>query len=267
MKNLSQKAFESVTELFHGVSGIRLGANKQALVAGRLQRLAQEAGDADVDHYVQRVVSGDVPAQELARVIDRLTTNETYFFREPQHFNHLAEWLDRTPANQPLRVWSAASSSGEEAYSIAMLLAEQRGNGDWQVIGTDLSTSVLDSACTALYPMERARMVPPAYLKRYCLKGQGAHQGELLICRELRQRVHFMQANLMQALPAALPMFDVIFLRNVLIYFENDAKAEIVRRVLGRLKPEGLLYTGHAESLGTLNLPVRSVATAVHTHA
>jgi chemotaxis protein methyltransferase CheR len=266
MKTLSTKAFESVTHLFHNVSGIKLGPHKQALVAGRLQRLAQEAGEADVDAYVERVVRGDTPATEMTRVIDRLTTNETYFFREPQHFNDLQDRLSAHHDDKPFMVWSAASSSGEEAYSAAMVLTERLGRKPWQIIGTDLSTAVVEAAQRGLYPMDRARMVPPAYLKRFCLKGQGQHEGSLLIARELRERVHFQQANLMQTLPD-LPLFDVIFLRNVLIYFDNDAKAQIVRRVLGQLKPNGVLYIGHAESMSNLNLPLRALATAVFGHA
>ena len=265
MNRLSAEAFEAVTQLFQQVSGIRLGDNKHALVTGRLQKLAQEAGEPDLDRYVARLVSGGAPAQELTRLIDRLTTNETYFFREPQHFNDLAERLKAHPAGEPFRVWSAASSSGEEAYSVAMLLADQLGDTPWEVVGTDLSTAVVASAQRGLYPLERARMVPPEYLRRFCRKGTGAHEGQLLVDKALRQRVSFLSANLMQELPA-LPTFDVIFLRNVLIYFDNDAKRSIVRRVLGRLKPDGVLYTGHAESLSTLGLPVRAVATAVHVH-
>jgi chemotaxis protein methyltransferase CheR len=267
MTTLSRKAFESVTQLFHSVSGIKLGDHKHALVSGRLQRLAQEAGETDLDAYVNRLVSGNAPATEMTRVIDRLTTNETYFFREPQHFNDLSERLRAHAAagKGEFTVWSAASSSGEEAYSVAMLMADVLGNAPWQVIGTDLSTSVVESARRGLYPMDRARMVPPAYLKRFCLKGQGEHEGQLLVAKALRERVRFLTANLMQTLPQ-LPAFDVIFLRNVLIYFDNDAKAQIVRRVLGQLKPQGVLYTGHAESLSTLNLPVKALATAIHVH-
>ena len=109
-------------------------------------------------------------------------------------------------------------------------------------------------------------MVPPPYLKKYCRKGTGKYEGHLLIAPELRNRVHFSEANLMQKLPD-LPLFDVIFLRNVLIYFENDAKAQIVRRVLGQLKPDGVLYTGHAESISMLDVPVRALGTAMHGHA
>jgi chemotaxis protein methyltransferase CheR len=266
MTALSRKAFQAVTQLFEGVSGIRLAEHKHALVTGRLQRLAQEAGESDLDAYVDRLVRGGAPAEEMTRVIDRLTTNETYFFREPQHFNDLAARLTAQRPSGEFRVWSAASSSGEEAYSVAMLLADQLGDAPWKVIGTDLSTAMVDAARRAVFPMERARMVPADYLRRFCLKGEGAHAGELLISRSLRERVHFKQANLMHPL-TELPQFDLILLRNVLIYFDNEAKAQIVRRVLGQLKPDGLLYTGHAESLSPLNLPVRALATAIHVHA
>ncbi|MCU0967875.1 MAG: SAM-dependent methyltransferase [Rubrivivax sp.] len=265
MKALSARAFESVTQLFHSVSGIRLGPAKQALVAGRLQKLAQEAGEPDVERYVERVVGGHAPAEEMTRLIDRLTTNETYFFREPQHFQDLARRAAALPRGREFLVWSAASSSGEEAYSAAMVLADQAPAASWQVIGTDLSTAVVDAARRGLYPVERARMVPPDYLKRFCLKGQGPHEGSLLVARDLRARVRFETANLMQPVNA-LPEFDVIFLRNVLIYFDNDAKARIVRHVLARLKPDGVLYTGHAESISSLGLPLRTLATAIHTH-
>jgi chemotaxis protein methyltransferase CheR len=267
MKALSRKSFDSVTQIFHDVSGIRLGDNKMALVTGRLQRLAQEAGEADVDRYVDRLVNGSFSAQEMRRVIDRLTTNETYFFREPQHFDDLARRVAAMPPTQQITLWSAASSTGEEAFSAAMVLADKAGKRPWRIVGTDLSSSVVASARRGLYPAERARMMPEAYLKRYCLKGTGPYDGQMLIGRELREKVKFQEANLMQDLPEDLPMFDIIFLRNVLIYFDDPAKAQIVRRVLGRLKPGGVLYTGHAESISMLNLPVRALGTAMHTHA
>lgn len=268
MSALSGKAFLAVTKLFHSVSGIHLNESKHALVTGRLQKLAQEAGESDLDAYVERLVRGNAPAAEMTRVIDRLTTNETYFFREPQHFNDLAERLGEhaNSGKGEFTVWSAASSSGEEAYSVAMLMTDRLGESPWQVIGTDLSSAMVDSARKALYSLDRARMVPPDYLRRFCLKGQGAHEGQVLVTKAVRERVRFQTANLMLDLPQ-LPQFDVIFLRNVLIYFDNEAKSQIVRRVLTQLKPGGVLYTGHAESLSTLNLPVRALATAIHAHA
>lgn len=263
---LSDRSFTLVSGLFHQVSGIRLNESKRALVAGRLQKLAQLRGLADIDQYVQWLVSEN-DAAERVRVVDKLTTNETYFFREPEHFAHLTKLLAARPkAAGMFRVWSAASSSGEEAYSIAMLLADKLGPDGWEVIGSDLSTSVVDAACRGLYPLDRARMMPPAYLKRFCRRGMGEYEGQLLVARELRERVHFGCANLMETLPE-FGSFDLIFLRNVLIYFDPPTKEAIVRRVITRLKPDGLLYTGHAESLNAPALGLRNLQPAIYAHA
>jgi chemotaxis protein methyltransferase CheR len=263
--SLSPQGFNTVTRLFQEVSGIRLTESKRSLVVGRLQKLATERGIDDLDQYVDQLARGQ-DADELVRVVDRLTTNETYFFREPQHFEFLAELVADRPPGGELRVWSGASSSGEEAYSIAMLLADKLGDAPWRITGTDLSTAMVDAARRGLYPMERARNVPLDYLKRFCLKGQAPYENQLLIRRELRNRVQFLGANLKQDLPD-IGLFDVIFLRNVLIYFEPADKADIVKRVMRQLKPGGLLLTGHAESLSGYNLGLRAIRTAVYARA
>ncbi|MBN8487849.1 MAG: protein-glutamate O-methyltransferase CheR [Burkholderiales bacterium] len=259
---LSDESFQAVVRLFQNISGIRLADSKRSLVEGRLHKLAQHLGVSRLDDYVDRLLDERDPA-EIVRVVDKLTTNETYFFREPQHFEFLARLAESHTGSEPFRVWSAASSSGEEAYSIAMLLAEKLGPTGWEVIGTDLSTVMVDTARRAVYPMERARHVPREYLKRHCLRGHGDQEGRLLISRALRQNVHFENANLMEALPS-LGIFDVIFLRNVLIYFDNPAKEAIVNRVAPLLKPQGYLFTGHAESLSNLAIQLRSVRSAVY---
>ena len=268
MTMLSKNSFQAVTTMFRQVSGIQLSDAKQALVAGRLQKLAQARGVRDVDAYVELLMrEGD--AQELVKVVDKLTTNETYFFREPQHFEHLKRMLAERRAGAAggdFRVWSAASSSGEEAYSIAMVLGEHFGLRGWQVIGTDLSTAMVDTARRGLYPLERARLTPTPLLKRWCLKGHGDNPGKLMVAPELRQLVLFECANLPRTLPE-IGQFDLIFLRNVLIYFDNPGKADIVKRVLTRLKPDGLLFTGHAESIANLGIPTVAVAPAVYRHA
>jgi chemotaxis protein methyltransferase CheR len=263
--SLSQHSFNAITDMFHRVSGIRLTEAKRSLVTGRLQKLAHERGIDSLDQYVEQLLhSGD--DLQIVQVVDKLTTNETYFFREPQHFDYLAKLVDERPRGAPeLRIWSAASSSGEEGYSIAMLLGTMLGLNGWKIVGTDLSTAMVDTARRALYPMERARNMPPAYLKRWCMKGQGAHEGHLLINKELRAKLSFECANLTQKLPE-IGHFDVIFLRNVLIYFDPPGKTDIIKRVLTRLKPDGLLFTGHAESITNLDVPVRAVAPAVYAH-
>ncbi|TAK99763.1 MAG: methyltransferase domain-containing protein [Aquabacterium sp.] len=259
---LSERSFNVVADVFHRVSGIRLVPAKRQLVIGRLQKLATEKGLSSLDEYVDKVIkAGD--ERELVRVVDRLTTNETYFFREPAHFEFLADMVARRRPGQEFRVWSAASSSGEEAYSIAMLLADKIGLSGWKIVGTDLSTAMVDAARKALYPMERARNTSPQYLKRFCMRGSGPYEGQLLVSKELRANVSFEQANLMQPLPD-IGKFDVVFLRNVLIYFDADAKLDIVRRVSPLIKPGGYLFTGHSESLSNLPTGLTSVKPAVY---
>ncbi|WIV98901.1 CheR family methyltransferase [Kinneretia aquatilis] len=270
MSQLTTDSFKAITELFHRISGIKLVESKHALVQSRLQKLSLEAGETDINVFVQKMVRGQMPEELLVSVVDKLTTNETYFFREPQHFEDLVRRAQGQGDGGEFLVWSGASSSGEEAYSIAMVLADKLGmnpsSRPWSIRGTDLSTAVVESARQGLYPMDRARNVPADYLRRFCLQGFGPYEGQLLINRELRSRVQFQCANLMQPLPP-LPMFDVIFLRNVLIYFDGPAKTAIVSRVMERLKPGGVLYPGHAESLASLGLPLKAIAPAIYQHA
>lgn len=263
---LSQRSFDLIARTFQQVSGIRLVPAKRQLVIGRLQKLAAERGLDDLDDYVDQVIrQGD--EKELVRVVDRLTTNETYFFREPAHFDFLQEVLaKRRPGSEPFRVWSAASSSGEEAYSIAMLLADKLGPRGWEVIGTDLSTAMVEAARRGLYPMSRARDVSPALLKRFCMRGSGPYEGQLLIHKSLRANVHFGPANLTQNLPD-IGLFDIVFLRNVLIYFEPEAKLDIVRRVIPVIKPGGHLFTGHSESISNLPTGLVNVKPAIYARA
>jgi chemotaxis protein methyltransferase CheR len=260
--NLKPESFAAVVDLFHSISGIKLSEAKRPLVEGRLNRLAQDKGARTLQGYVEELLRQRDPA-EIVRVVDKLTTNETYFFREPQHFEFLAKLLAEHHGPGPFRVWSAASSSGEEAYSIAMLLAEKLGPTGWEVVGTDLSTAMVASARRAIYPMDRARHMPREYMKRHCLRGSGDFEGSLLISKALRANVHFEPANLTETLPP-LGSFDVVFLRNVLIYFDPPGKEAIVQRVIPLIKPNGYLFTGHAESLSHLAHGLRAVKAAVY---
>jgi chemotaxis protein methyltransferase CheR len=211
------------------------------------------------------LVSGREP-EEVQTAVDLLTTNETYFFREPKHFDLLKSLASAAHASRrspPFRVWSAASSSGEESYSMAMVLADCLGSAPWEVVGSDISTRVLRRARNAHYTMERARHIPPAYLKRFCMRGMSEQEGTLLIDRPLRSRVSFAQVNLNSELPD-LGLFDVIFLRNVMIYFNGDTKREVVARVLSLLKPGGHFCIGHSESLNDISDAVVQLAPSIY---
>ncbi len=247
-------------------AGISLSAAKKALVMGRLGKRLTHHHLESFGDYFRLLESGQHP-DEVQTAVDLLTTNETYFFREIKHFEFLREQaLAARQRGQAFRVWSAASSSGEEAYSIAMVLAETMGSTPWEVVGTDISTRMVQDARRALYPMERARHVPEDFLRKYCRKGIEQYAGKLLIDRSLRNRVRFVHANLNAPLPE-IGRFDVIFLRNVMIYFNNETKQQVVNRVASLLKSDGYFLVGHSESLNDVTQAVRSVAPAIYRKA
>ncbi len=255
--------FARFQALLYKLAGIYLAPTKKVLLVGRLTRRLKARGLDDFGAYYRLVAGGGDP-QELQIMIDLLTTNETYFFREPQHFRYLAdEILAKRSAGGSFEVWSAACSSGEEPYTLAMVLADKLGDGSWRVTGSDISTQVLDRARRGHYPMERTDGIPKEYLRRFCLKGVREQAGTLLIARELRNRVNFQQLNLIEPLPAIGP-FDVIFLRNVMIYFDLETKRKVVANMLPRLKRGGHFIVGHSETLNGITDALRTVRPTIY---
>jgi len=262
MLALSDREFAQFQRFIYESAGISLTPAKKALVSGRLARRVEHTRASSYADYFRLLASGRAP-QEVQTAIDLLTTNETYFFREPKHFDFLRAQLAGTLGTQPLRVWSAAGSTGEEAYSIAMVLEDCRPGGAWEIVASDISVRVLQRARTGHYPMERARNVPKKFLQRFCLKGEGEHEGTLLVERSLRAKVKFLQVNLNAPLPE-LGTFDFVFLRNVLIYFNADTKRRVVDRILPLLRKGGCLLVGHSESLHGINDMLQVVAPSVY---
>lgn len=246
---ISHKEFLQFQKLIFDIAGISLSDAKKTLLAGRLSKRLKSFGYTRFDDYYRHVTDKN-SQDELQVMVDLLTTNETYFFREPKHFDFLRLKASAS-RNSPFRVWSAASSSGEEAYSVAMVLAECLGSGNWDVVGTDISSRMLARAQSGHYRVERIDGIPVPLLKRYCLKGFGEQAGTLLISRELRQRIQFLHSNLMSP-RRDIGSFDVIFLRNVMIYFDNDTKRKVISNLLPYLKPGGHFIVGHSESLNGL---------------
>ncbi len=261
---ISQAEFAQFQRFIFDAAGITMSDAKKALVGGRLAKRVAHFGVASYADYF-RVLQGGSAPEEVQVAIDLLTTNETYFFREPKHFELLRERaMAARAAGKPLRVWSAACSSGEECYSIAMVLADCMGaTGAWEIVGSDICTKVLHQAQRGHYRMERARHIPPEYLKKYCLKGGGAQEGTLLVDSSLRRRVQFGQVNLNTALPQ-LGQFDLIFLRNVMIYFSGPTKRAVVERLAGALKPDGRLIIGHSETLNEVTDAVVALVPSVY---
>lgn len=263
MFSLSDAEFAQFQRFIYQSAGITLSDAKRALVCGRLAKRLHACQLKNYGEYLDLLKSGQSP-DELQMAVDLLTTNETYFFREPKHFQFLKEILcARRAPGAAFRVWSAAGSTGEEAYSIAMVLDDCLTGAPWDVVASDISTRVLARARTGHYPLDRLSNFPRGYLQRYCLKGTGAQEGTLLIERKLRSRVRFLQVNLNARLPR-LGTFDVIFLRNVLIYFNLETKRGVVARVLESLKPGGWLFIGHSETLIDVSDGVEMVSPAIY---
>ena len=231
-------------------------------MSGRLAKRLQHYQLGSYAEYFRLLASGEV-ATETQLAIDLLTTNETYFFREQKHFDVLRRHAAASRSGESFRAWSAACSTGEEAYSIAMVLADCLGTRAWDVVGSDISSRVLDKARIGHYSTERTQNIPQEYLRRFCLRGIGQQEGTLLVDRGLRTRVSFLQVNLNATLPR-LGMFDVIFLRNVLIYFSMETKQEVAARVLSLLKSGGYFCVGHSESLNGITDAVKALAPSIY---
>jgi chemotaxis protein methyltransferase CheR len=245
---LAETDFRRLRDLLHALAGIDLGPDKRSLVAHRLHRRLRALALPSYQRYADLVLD---PAQtgERQTAVDLLTTNETYFFREPPHFAFLKQSVAAN--HQPgraWRIWSAACATGEEPYSLAMTMADTLGDQGWDVLGSDISRRVLEQAQRAHYPMVRLDHFCSTHLRRYCLKGTGPQEGTLLIGAPLRQRVAFQAINLMAPLPD-LGLFDFVFLRNALIYFNRADRQTILRGVQATLRPGGHLVVSHSESL------------------
>ncbi|MGZ3789017.1 MAG: CheR family methyltransferase [Bacteriovorax sp.] len=251
---ISDDEYEKIKNLFFDHSGILLKGDKKDLIRSRLQkRLTETKSSSYLAYY--KFITKDENRNELEKFVNLLTTNETYFFREMSQFDYLKKFvLKNYPVSSRVRLWSAASSTGEEAYSLAMLLEDQRGHAPWSIVGTDLNTDVLESARKAVYPMSRLEAVPDAYLKKYFLKGKGQYLNQILVEKSLRERVTFESFNLKdEKCFRDIGHFDIIFLRNVMIYFDIKERQQIVHNATKCLHPNGWLFIGLSESLLGIN--------------
>ena len=260
---LQKHEFAWIKEYLHKQAGIALTDSKYALVRGRLDKRLRHHGFSSYSEYFSLLGKPGFE-QETVMAIDLLTTNETYFFRESKHFDFLiSHFFPEHPAGRPMRFWSAASSSGEEAYTLAMLAAEYAKTGQWEIIGTDISTRVLEKARRGMYPMDASEKIPTPLLKKYCLKGSGDYDGFFLIDSALRGRVKFLHTNLIEQFPD-VGGFDVIFLRNVMIYFDMPTKQRLVERIRHHLLPSGYLIISHSETLNGMNSGLKMIAPSIY---
>ncbi len=253
---LSDREFEMISRLVYTQCGIHLTPGKKELVKARLGKRIRSGPFKTFQDYYQFVLS-DESGEELTKLLDSITTNFTFFFREQGHFDYLRRDIlpelvaQKRGYEKRIRIWSAACSSGEEVYSIAMTLLdaiENPSSWDITILGTDISTRALKAAESGIFPKERIQPVPPPLVKKFFLRGEDQWKDFVKVKEEVRRVVRFRRLNLMEPFQFPEP-FDCIFCRNVMIYFDKKTQADLVNRLYQVLEEGGFLLIGHSESL------------------
>ncbi|CAH2601893.1 Chemotaxis protein methyltransferase [Rhodovastum atsumiense] len=253
---LSDQQFRQLATLVEDHAGIRLPPAKKTMVEGRLRRRVRAHGLASINAYFDTFVHAGMPDDEFVHLIDAMTTNKTDFFREPDHFTFLQnEAVPHLLARRPgkmLKIWSSASSTGAEPYTIAMVMSELRlrmhNALQFSILGTDISTDALRQAALAIYPEDMMEPVPPPMLRRYVMHARDPERRTVRIVPELRRIVRYQRLNLMDASYAVDRDQDIIFCRNVLIYFDRPTQQAVIGRLCEHLRPGGYLILGHSEA-------------------
>jgi len=268
--DISDAEFARFQQLIHRTAGIWLSAQKQPLLIARLSRRMRELGLSTFDEYHRRVLEDG--EAELIRVLDAVTTNETSFFRDSRQFEYLEEkvlplWATRARSRR-VRVWCAGCSTGEEPYSVAMVLRHRlpaAQGWDVKILATDLSTRALMQAREGIFPISKRGQIPERYLKKFMLRGRDHREGEMAVMDEVRSMVTFARHNLIDQIWPLHGAVDLLFCRNVLIYFSRESREQAARRLAARVAPGGYLFLGHAESLRGMGADLKPAIPAVYT--
>jgi chemotaxis protein methyltransferase CheR len=261
------QTFEAFRQIIHERSGISLKNGKEALVSARVAKRIRSLGLNDCEDYLD-FLHNDSSGRELIQLIDAISTNVTSFFREADHFNVLRDavqgWV--RDGQRRIRMWSAAASTGEEPYSMAMVVLDalENSQADFRLLATDISTRVLESCARGVYGADKLRTAPPQLVSKYFSKMKGAKGAEYAAGEALKSHILFRRLNLATPpYPMQGPM-DVVFCRNVMIYFDNDTRSGLLNEIHRLLKPGGYLMVGHAESLAGLMRDFKVVAPSVY---
>lgn len=274
---LSQGDFKRLARFIEGYCGIRMPDSKRTMLEGRLRRRLTALRLDDYHQYCRYLFDEDGLAEEAVHLIDAVTTNKTDFFREPEHFRYLAntalpDLLNSRGGGRVSRlvVWSSACSVGAEPYTLAMVLADLSAQGaaqgagfDFTVLATDISTRVLDKAAQGIYPEDMVAPVPPEYRRAFFMRARDHQRHEMRVVPELRAKVQFTRMNLLEdSYPLDQPA-DVVFCRNVLIYFDKMTQQRVLERLCDALRPGGYLFLGHSETVGNHHPTIVQVAPTV----
>jgi len=270
---LAARDFDLLGRFIESEVGIQVPPSKHAMIEARLRKRLRALGMASFQEYTDRVLRSGRDEEEIVHLIDAVTTNKTDFFREPHHFDYLVKaaipsLLDDQGAGlaRPFTVWSAASSTGEEPYTLAMVLSEfaERHPMRWQVLATDISTSVLERGKRGIYSEAVAEPIPSVLKCKYLRRSRDRERGLVRVVPALRQKVTFQRLNLLSRRYAIPGPIDVIFCRNVFIYFNRKTQAEILHRFVNLLRPGGFVFLGHSETTNGLSVPLSQVEPTVY---
>lgn len=268
---MSKKDFNRLSEFITFKFGIKLPENKKVLLESRLRKRVLELGFESYSQYTNHLFTDDGLQNEIVEMIDRVSTNKTDFFREEQHFyflkeNILPRFYKNTP-NKKFKVWSAGCSSGEEAYTIAIVLEEfalENVGFDYEIMGTDISQSVLKKSAVAVYPEKRIDDISLSIKKKYFLRSKDRSKKNVKVIPYLRKKVRFFQLNLMEDNYSVFNEFDLIFCRNVLIYFDKKNQEKVVTKLAEHITSKGYLFIGHSESLVHFDSPFNCIQPTVY---
>jgi len=262
-EHIPQAVFKRLGAFIEDYCGIQITPQKRTMVESRLQRRMRALAMASIDDYCALLFSGDI--EEGIAFINEITTNKTDFFREKVHFDYLAETIFPElvrNGRRHIKLWSAASSTGAGAYSLAMLSEDfcRKTGMDYSIVATDISTDVLQTGVAGRYPLHMMAPIPSALRQRYVMVSRDPACKEFRIVPHLRQKVDFLHLNLMDWSYPVANDFDVIFCRNILIYFDHATQVEVIKRLTDHLRPGGYLITGHSETVRGFDLPLRAVS-------
>ena len=271
---LSGSDFSRLSRLIYEESGIKMPAAKKHMIEARLGKRLKSLGISSFSAYCDYLFSNEGLKQELTGMIDLITTNKTDFFRESAHFNYLMQkvlpgWVHEQQgfSGRELRVWSAGCSTGEEPYTLAMILnefAEKSPGFDYRILATDLSTRVLEKAKLAIYDAERVAPVPQLFKKKYLLRSRNRSKGLVRIGPELRRKVRFHRLNFMDNDFGIREPFDIIFCRNVVIYFDRPTQERLLNKFYTHMTNDGYIFMGHSETLNGLDVPLVQVHPTIY---
>ncbi len=272
-KTLSETEFRKIASYIEKNVGIKMPPEKRLMMQSRLTSRLKALQLDSFKQYIDYVFSGkDTDNHEIIMMIDAMTTNLTEFFREPQHFDFMRNVALPEYAAQgrgKIKLWSAGCSTGQEPYTLSMVMSEFiRQNPtssirDYSVLATDISTKVLDKAASAIYPMDAVRGIPTEIMHQYFLKGKNPSNPSVRLKQEIRNRVNFMRLNFMDDDYGFRDTLEIIFCRNVLIYFDKTNQERVINQFLRYLEPGGYLFLGHSETIFGMTLPFRTVAPTV----